>query len=142
MVNWRRVQKPKWLGGLGIKELQCFNRALRLRWLWYKWTAPHKPWTGMHIKVTEAEQQLFRTCTNIQIGDGNQALFWHDNWLNGRSPRDIAPDCYRLAWRKNRTVATTLTRRKWMRGLGECTQIPSFDNSPTSCQSYSTSTST
>jgi hypothetical protein len=24
-------------GGLGIKDLDKFGRALRLRWLWYNW---------------------------------------------------------------------------------------------------------
>jgi len=33
LVNWRRVCRAKFLGGLGIKDLQKFNRALRLKWL-------------------------------------------------------------------------------------------------------------
>jgi len=49
LVNWRRVRQPKSLGGLGIKDLACFKRALRLRWMWYRWAAPDKPWTGLII---------------------------------------------------------------------------------------------
>jgi hypothetical protein len=30
---------------------------------------------------------------------------------------DIAPDCFRLAWRKNISVQQALNGRKWMRGL-------------------------
>jgi hypothetical protein len=33
MVNWREVCGPKSLGGLGIKELNLFSKALKLRWL-------------------------------------------------------------------------------------------------------------
>jgi hypothetical protein len=42
-VSWTRVCRAKHLGGLGIKDLACFNRALRLRWPWLKWKDPTKP---------------------------------------------------------------------------------------------------
>jgi hypothetical protein len=32
LVNWRRVQRPKKLGGLSVLELQNFKRVLRIRW--------------------------------------------------------------------------------------------------------------
>jgi hypothetical protein len=45
-VSWVRACRVKHLGGLGIKDLARFNRALRLPWPWYKWTDPAKPWQG------------------------------------------------------------------------------------------------
>jgi hypothetical protein len=36
LVNWKRVQRPQKLGGLGILDLSRFNTALRLRWKWYQ----------------------------------------------------------------------------------------------------------
>nr|ABA99967.1 retrotransposon protein, putative, LINE subclass [Oryza sativa Japonica Group] len=42
-VNWKRVCRPKDLGGLGVMDLQQFASALRLRWLWNEWVAPEKP---------------------------------------------------------------------------------------------------
>jgi hypothetical protein len=67
--------------------------------------------------LTAAEWALFRLCTVITVGNGNKTSFWKDWWLNGCAPQDIAPKCYKLAWRKNHTVATTLRTRRWMRGL-------------------------
>jgi hypothetical protein len=32
IVNWKRVLRPKRLGGLGIADLSNFNKALHLRW--------------------------------------------------------------------------------------------------------------
>ncbi|PWZ55430.1 hypothetical protein Zm00014a_028428 [Zea mays] len=35
-VNWSITYSDKRVGGLGIKNIECFNRALRLRWLLQK----------------------------------------------------------------------------------------------------------
>ena len=80
--------RSKSRGGLGIKDLACFNRALRLRWMWYKWTAPEKPWNGLAIKMSDIEESLFRCCTTITLGNGERARFWKDNWLNRKAPME------------------------------------------------------
>lgn len=45
LVKWSNCARPKKLVGLGIKE---FNRALRLRWLWFAWDDQERPWKGIH----------------------------------------------------------------------------------------------
>lgn len=117
LVSWRRVQRPKQSGGLGVLDLAAFNRALRIRWQWLQWIDNNKPWSEMTIHHTPTELELFRTCTTISLGNGQRATFWHDRWLQGKSPKEIAPDLYRLAWRKNENVATGLTNGQWKRGL-------------------------
>jgi len=37
--------------------------------------------------------------------------------VQGRAPRDLAPNLYKLAWRKNLTVREELQNHNWTRGL-------------------------
>jgi len=94
-----------------------FNRGLQLRWLWLHWTNSVKPWSGMHTACTKLDEDLFRACTFITVGDGKKTSFWKDRWLHGQAPKDIAPLCFRVAWRKNQTVATSMPHNNWMKGL-------------------------
>jgi hypothetical protein len=71
----------------------------------------------MSISMAAEEEELFKACTVISIGNGVRTNFWKDRWLKGQAPKDIAPECFRWAWRKNITVAKALTNRCWMRGL-------------------------
>lgn len=43
-IAWSKVCSPLDLGGLGLPNLDTFGCALRLRWLWYEWTASDRPW--------------------------------------------------------------------------------------------------
>jgi hypothetical protein len=43
LVNWRTCIRSKSLGGLWIKDLKKFSRALRMRWLWHQWDHKEKP---------------------------------------------------------------------------------------------------
>ena len=51
LVAWDKIKRPKLAGGLGVLDLEKFIRALRLRWLWFKWTDPDRPWWGMTFLV-------------------------------------------------------------------------------------------
>lgn len=117
LVNWRKVQRPKNLGGLGVHDLECFSRALRLRWLWFKWTEPDRPWAFSGVPCNEIDKQLSRLSTEVILGNGVKAKFWDSPRLQGRAPRDISPGLYKLAWRKNLSVAVELQDSNWMRGL-------------------------
>jgi hypothetical protein len=77
MMNWKRVQRPKLMGGLGILDLTKFNRALPLRWPWYKWNNCSKPWSDMIIDMNTVEAALFEACTTLVLGDGKSMSFWN-----------------------------------------------------------------
>jgi hypothetical protein len=117
LVQWAKVKRLKKLGGLGVLDLEMFSRALRLRWLWYKWVEVDRPWVGGNIPVNEVDRQLFRACTRVQLGNGATAQFWESTWLDGKAPRDIAPLLYKLAWRKKLKAREQLENQSWTRGL-------------------------
>jgi hypothetical protein len=117
LVRWAKVLKSKHLGGLGVLDLELFGRALRLRWLWYAWTESDRPWVGTDVPCNDVDKQLFRASTEVILGNGRKAKFWDSAWIFGQAPRDIAPNLFKLAWRKNQTVAEDLENNNWTRGL-------------------------
>lgn len=116
-MRWTVVQRPKKLGGLGVPDLECLSRALRLRWLWFSWSDPDRPWVGSEAPCNEDDKQLFRASTVVSIGNGRRSEFWESSWLQGRAPRDIAPSLFRLAWRLHQSVCDDLLNNNWTRGL-------------------------
>ena len=121
LVAWEKLKKPKPCGGLGVLDLEKFSRALRLRWMWYQWVDSDRPWVGTDVPCNELDKQLFRCSTVVTIGDGRKALFWDSPWLDGHAPRDVAPNLYKLAWRKKLTVREEVENQTWTRGLWRMT---------------------
>jgi hypothetical protein len=121
MVNWQRFQRPKSLGDLGVMDLAKFNRALRLRWIWQKWSTPNRPCSTMHPDTNETENALFRACTEATLGNGHKLRFWTDGWLGWCSPKELAPTLYKMAPRKNYSVEYGLEGGTWKRGLHKIT---------------------
>lgn len=75
LVNWKQCCSLKSLGGLGIKELTCYSRALRLRWCWFEWDDTDRPWRGSRIPCNAIDRDLFSACTKIILGNGQKANF-------------------------------------------------------------------
>ncbi|WVZ56447.1 hypothetical protein U9M48_006975, partial [Paspalum notatum var. saurae] len=119
LVKWTKAARQKELGGLGILDLERFSRsrALRLRWLWFQWTNQSRPWADTPPPCDSTGAALFRASMEITIGNGLSTSFWHDSWLLGKAPMDIAPSLYPLAWRKNKKVHEELVDLNWTRGL-------------------------
>ena len=88
-----------------------------MRWIWYEWTSPDRPWVGIEPPVTTVDRHLFRASTVVTLGDGAKASFWQSSWMQGQAPMDIFPDLFKLAWRKNKTVKEEVHNQNWVRGL-------------------------
>uniref|UniRef100_A0A453BHD7 Reverse transcriptase zinc-binding domain-containing protein n=1 Tax=Aegilops tauschii subsp. strangulata TaxID=200361 RepID=A0A453BHD7_AEGTS len=119
-VNWRLVSRPLALGGLGVHDLERTGLALRLWWLWLSRTEDGRAWQGLDLQFSCHERTLFFASTYMVIGNGTEALFWEDRWLNGRSAGELMPmlyNCIPKRRRKTRTVAEGLNGNAWARDI-------------------------
>lgn len=98
LVAWTTSCKPTDLGGLGIMDLRIASYALRMRWLWLKKTDANRPWRKLQFQLGNDSmlQQMFQASIQVQIGDGNMALFWIDRWNDDSSPSIVAPNLCKL----------------------------------------------
>jgi hypothetical protein len=115
-VNWQRVTRPIAYGGLGVHDLERTSMSLRLRWLWLSRTDGRRAWHGLELQFSDQEQALFFASTTMILGNGRDAKFWDDRWIEGRSVREIAPSlfkCIPKRRRKSRTVADGLQGNTW-----------------------------
>lgn len=114
LVRWTTICSPKEFGGLGVLDLDKFGRALRLRWEWLRWARPDKPWAAVSSPLNDYDLCLFAAVTTITVRDGRFTNFWNDAWLFRQRPKDIAPDLFRAARRKNRSVHDARWQFKWV----------------------------
>lgn len=113
-VNWKRVCSPIKMGGLGILDLDKFARVLRLRWLWFEWDCPDKPWVGMPPPCDELDDQIFAATTKVTIDNGRKPKFWSSNWIGHQPLKFLAPTLFNHSKGKHRLVQDALTNDKWI----------------------------
>jgi hypothetical protein len=116
-VNWEAVCRPKRYGGLGVPHLDKFATALRLRWPWLEWKDESKIWAGSGNPCNEKDMEIFYAATTITLGNGRKTPFWNALWLEGKTPKDIAPKIYELCKKKNWKVSQALQDDEWIRKL-------------------------
>lgn len=121
LVNWNKVCSPKDYGGLGIKDLDRYSRALRLRWLWFEWDEEPRPWKGLPVPCDTTDRNLFAACTKLELGNGESISFWCDIWLLDCPLKLFTPDLFKLAYKKKICVKEGLQTNRWMRGLHRIT---------------------
>jgi hypothetical protein len=116
-VNWKRVARPKALGGLGVLDLGAFARALRVRWLWHNCTSSRNIWDNLEIPCSDADRLLFAASTTIEIGDGSKISFWGSAWVRGQRPKDLAPRLFSISRNKRKSLAEAVTNNAWIMDL-------------------------
>jgi hypothetical protein len=109
--------RPKKLGGLGIKDLEKFGRALWLRWLWHNWDHNDRPLKQLLQITDDTDRQLFFASTIIIVGDGKNTPFREARWIDGSAPKEFAPNLFKLARFKKRNVHTEMQNLHWIRNL-------------------------
>jgi hypothetical protein len=77
----------------------------------------------MNLPCDEMDKRLFQAATTITIGNGAKTSFWHDNWIQKRCLKDIVPNCFSLAKRKQRTVQVEMRDNKWLTSFRQFTSV-------------------
>jgi hypothetical protein len=131
-VNWTAVCRPTYLGGLGILNMDKFARALHLHWPWLAWTSLDRPWLGMENPCDKDDMKLFYALTRVNIGNSNKASFWDNSWVDGISPKVLAPSIYAISKQKNWCVRKPLqtTHGCFNLTFQKASQSNTFKNSP------------
>nr|AAL84310.1 hypothetical protein [Oryza sativa Japonica Group]ABF94209.1 hypothetical protein LOC_Os03g07460 [Oryza sativa Japonica Group] len=112
------------MGGLGVLDLDKFARALRLRWLWFEWECPDKPWVGTTPHYDELDEQIFVAATKVTIGNGQKAKFWTSNWIGHQPLKYLAPALFNHSKGKQRLVQDALTNDKWIEDIRHELSMP------------------
>lgn len=91
LVAWPTVCRPTDYGGLGIIDLKLAGFALRTRWLWLQRTDGERAWSALQMDFEPEVRALFSASVEFIVGNGLKALFWGDNWIDGKSVSQLAP---------------------------------------------------
>jgi hypothetical protein len=127
LLAWKRVQRTKHLGGLGVLDLKMFDNALRLRWLWLQRTDNSHSWSLLPFNEDATTRAFFLASVRIELGNGRSLLFWQDAWLDGCSIADSASDLVQAVSRRTRSsrmVADTLQNEAWIRDITGPLTVP------------------
>ncbi|XP_026410452.1 uncharacterized protein LOC113305650 [Papaver somniferum] len=76
VTTWKRVQKPKEEGGLGLRDLSIFNRALLAKSAW-KLCADNESVMTMSLQAKYFPDG--ECCWNV--GDGQKIQIWKHRWI-------------------------------------------------------------
>jgi hypothetical protein len=102
LVNWDTICSSKALGGLGVRNMVLFNKALMGKWLWryalerdalwrkvvdFKYGSMRGGWCSKEVggsfgfgvwKSIRRGWDAFATHVRYEIGNGSKVLFWHN----------------------------------------------------------------
>jgi hypothetical protein len=136
LVNWSTICSSKvfffffffWVGGLGVKNMIQFNRALLGKWLWrfamerdalwrkvadIKYESMRGGWCSKEVGVSfgvgvwkciRRGWDAFAAHVRYEVGDGSKVLFWHDVWCGDLPLKTLFPELFIIACGKDAWV--------------------------------------
>jgi hypothetical protein len=129
LVNWLQICAPIHSGGLAIRDLGRFNKALLGKWLW-RYGSERKAlwrsvidvkygslWSGWCSDVGKGPYGVslwkfirrgcdtFYPLFSFVVGDGQKVKFWHDSWCGDMFFKEAFPDLFVISRDKDASVA-------------------------------------
>jgi hypothetical protein len=87
--------------------------------LWNGWDTQPRQWKYLLHIQDPTDRALFFASTYIHVGDGKNTPTWEAKWLNAAAPKELAPNLFKMARFKKRTVPAELHNNNWIKNLGE-----------------------
>ena len=132
LVNWDTVCSPINYGGLGVRKIVTFNKALLGKWLWRfgmeeshlwrrviatKYGVNEGGWSTKKIRGAHgcglwrsisSNWADFVSFLDYEVGVGDRIRFWFDRWCGDCPLKDAFPDLFVCTTNRNATVASLL----------------------------------
>ena len=117
LVNWDVVCSPINYGGLGVRKIAVFNKALLGKWLWRFCIEESKLWR--RVIATKYGVNSGGWSTKSARGSHGCGLwrsirdrirFWIDRWCGEHPLKDVFPDLYACASNHQATIDSILIR--------------------------------
>jgi hypothetical protein len=129
LVNWDSVCASYQCGGLAVRNIRLFNKALLGKWLWQFGTERGALWrrvidlkygsdvggggvtndvrmsygVSLWKSIRHGWGDFFRF-VRFDVGNGSRIKFWYDVWCGGVALQELYPDLFRLARNKEALV--------------------------------------
>jgi hypothetical protein len=101
-------------------NLTIMGYTLCLHWEWLQRAQSDCIWIALPSKQEMVSHGMFNASVMVQVGNGLQARFWSDQWLQGASIESVMPQLVSMVLkriRKNRSVAQALQCDQWIPDL-------------------------
>ena len=132
LVNWDIVCSPINYGGLGVRKLAVFTKAVQRKWLWRFGIEESNLWRrviarkygvnsgGWSTKSTRGSHgcglwrgisfgwPVFAQYVDLEVGVGDHICFWIDRWCGDRPLKDVFPDLYACESNRQATIDSIL----------------------------------
>jgi hypothetical protein len=139
LVAWDKVCSPIPQGGLGVRHLIPFNRALLGKWLWRfgleemhlwrrvvvaKYGLGRGGWLSNIPRGTHGcglwkhicmGWEVFSSHIHFEVGLGSRVSFWHDRWCSDRPLKELFPRLFEFSLNQADTVDSVLVPQ----GMGQ-----------------------
>ncbi|RVW24487.1 putative ribonuclease H protein [Vitis vinifera] len=104
LVSWKAICATKKEGGLGIRSLSTFNKALLGKWLWRFANENESFGSKLSLAIRNGWEN-FRSHSRFIIGDGTRVKFWKDLWCGNQALEEAFPILFNLSVNKDGWVA-------------------------------------